>query len=265
MSESATSEYATDFAFDCLADTVWHDKGQRSFFRYRDLGVTKASDGRMRAEHIQCVKSDNSTTGWHCHELDFQFVYVLKGHVAFTAEGWGDVVLKAGDCAHIPPFTMHDETAFSPDFEVIEITMPAEVTTLTEKPASRRTRPDSTMIVDYLDDNSFTRGEGPRNFLEYRDFGFGAATNGHVQAQVVRTNGPCDASTGWHYHELDVQFVFVLGGWVETELEGLGKFHMDPGDAMVVPSRHKHDVTAFSEDFVVLELNVPAVFETISL
>ena len=171
MSDSATTDRATDFAFDCLADAVWHDKGQRSFFRYRDLGVTKASGGRMRAEHIQCVNSDNSTTGWHCHDLDFQFVYVVKGHVAFTAEGWGDVVLKKGDCAHIPPFTMHDETAFSPDFEVIEITMPAEVTTLTEKPTSRGTRPDSKMIVDYLDDDSFVRGEGPRSFLEYRDFG----------------------------------------------------------------------------------------------
>ncbi|HJP22312.1 MAG: cupin domain-containing protein [Alphaproteobacteria bacterium] len=224
-----------------------------------------ASGGRMRAEHIQCAGVIDGVTGWHCHDLEFQLVYVLRGRVAFTAEGWGDVVLEAGDCAHTPPFTMHDETEFSADFEVIEVTMPADVTTLTEKPEDRSGRPDSTMVVDYLGDDSFLRCEGPRAFLEYRDFGLGAATQGGVQAQVVRTNGPCDASTGWHYHEFDVQFVYVLKGWVKTELEGLGKFHMDAGDAMVVPSRHKHDVTAFSEDFEVFEINVPAEFETVSL
>jgi len=263
MTIQETVPAADGFAFARLADADWREKGLRSFFRYRDLGATNATGGRMRAQHIRATGGSEMATGWHCHDLDFQLVYVLAGHVAFTAEGWGDIRLEAGDCAHIPPFTMHDETEFSPDFQVLEITMPAHVETLTEKPASRGSRPDTKMVVDHLGPNSFRRGEGPRSFLEYRNFGLEEATGGQVQAQVVRTNGACDSSTGWHYHELDIQFVFVLGGWVKTELEGLGEFHMVRGDAIMVPSRHKHDVTAFSEDFEVFEINVPAEFETV--
>jgi quercetin dioxygenase-like cupin family protein len=255
----------SEFVIDRLSSTTWHDKGLRSFLRYRDLGVTQATGGGMRAEHVKVVGSAENITGWHCHDLDFQFVYVLKGEVAFTAQGWGDVVLKAGDCVHIPPLTMHDETAFSSDFEVLEITMPAQVTTLTEKPADRGGRADTTMVVSHLGEDSFKRGTGPREFLHYRDFGLTQATGGMVQAQVVRTDGPCDASTGWHYHELDIQFVFLLNGWVKTEIEGLGEFRMETGDAMIIPSRHKHDVTGFSDDFEVFEINVPAEFETIAV
>ena len=265
MSVQDVAAPASGFAFAPLAGAEWHNKGLRTFLHYRDLGATEATGGRMRAEHIKAEGALDMVTGWHCHDLDFQFVYVLDGHVAFSAEGWGDVVLKAGDCAHIPPLTMHDETEFSPNFQVLEITMPAKVETLTEKPASRNGRPDTKMVVDYLGADSFVRGEGPRNFLEYRSLGLEEATDRQVQAQIVRTNGACDASTGWHFHELDIQFVFVLGGWVVTELEGLGEFRMVAGDAILVPSRHKHDVTAFSEDFEVFELNVPADFETVAV
>ena len=148
MSTNTTANIDTGFSIDNLSSTEWHEKGLRSFLRYRDLGVTKASGGRMRAEHIQCTGAIDGITGWHCHDLDFQFVYCLKGHVAFSAEGWGDIVLKAGDCSHIPPHTMHDETEFSSDFEVLEITMPAQVTTLTEKPDNLGNRPNSTMVVN---------------------------------------------------------------------------------------------------------------------
>ncbi|MDH3232126.1 MAG: cupin domain-containing protein [Alphaproteobacteria bacterium] len=233
--------------------------------RYRDLGLTEATGGRMRAEHIRTHKPGGLGTGWHCHDLDFQLVYVLNGFVEFTAEGHGDIRLGAGGCAHIPPFTMHDETRFSDDFEVLEITLPAEVRTLTEKPVAGTGRPDSKFVASHLGPDSFAAGDGPRAFLEYRDLGVSEATHGRVQAQVVRTNGPCDESTGWHYHMLDLQFVYVLNGWVRTELEGYGTFLMERGDAMSVPARHKHDVTGFSADFEVLELNMPAEFETVAV
>jgi quercetin dioxygenase-like cupin family protein len=255
---------AKGFAVDYLSNTDWHEKGLRAFLRYRDLGATAASGGRVRAEHIQALQPVTQGTGWHCHDLDFQFVYILEGHVVVTTPGLTDSVWRAGDCAHLPPFMMHDETEFSGDFEVLEITMPAKVETLTAAPADRRGRPAADFVLSRLGPDSFRRGEGPRAFLEYRELGVADATGRRVQAQVVRTNGACDSSTGWHYHTLDFQFVYVLNGWTRTELEGIGEFELRAGDSIIVPPHLRHDVTGFSEDFEVLEINVPADFDTIS-
>lgn len=255
---------AKGFAVDYLSNTQWHAKGLRDFLRYRDLGATEATGGRVRAEHIQALKPVTEGTGWHCHDLDFQFVYILKGEVAVVVPGKPEEIWRAGDCAHLPPFMMHDETAFSEDFEVIEITMPAAVETLTEAPADRRGRPEGDFVLSRLGPDSFKRGDGPRAFLEYRELGVTEATGRRVQAQIVRTNGSCDSSTGWHYHTLDFQFVYVLNGWTRTELEGIGEFELRAGDSILVPPRLRHDVTGFSEDFEVLEINVPADFDTVS-
>jgi len=265
LSGGSRIDAATGFTIDHLSDAGWREKGLRSFMHYRDLGLTEATSGRLRAEHIRTHKPGAQGTGWHCHDLDFQFVYVLNGFVEFTAEGHGDIRLEAGGCAHIPPFTMHDETRFSDDFEVLEITIPAVVQTLAKKPEDRAGRPDAKFAASHLGPDSFAPGVGPRSFLEYRELGVTDATDGRIQIQVVRTNGPCDASTGWHYHTLEHQFVYILGGWVRTELEGYGEFLLERGDAMSVPARHKHDVTGFSDDFQVLELNAPAEFETVSV
>jgi quercetin dioxygenase-like cupin family protein len=264
LSGECRVDASAGFSINHLATTEWHEKGLRSFLRYRELGVTAATGGRVRAEHIQAKAPVTDGTGWHCHELDFQLAYVLNGYVAFTTEDHGDILLQTGGCAHLPPFTMHDETEFSGDFEVLEITMPADVRTLTARPAEITGVPSSRFVTNHLGSESFQRSEGPRAFLEYRDLGVVDATDRRIQVQVVRTNGPCEESTGWHYHDLEFQFVYVLNGWVRTVLEGYGEFLMEPGDAMTVPPRLKHDVTGFSDEFEVLEINVPADFDTVT-
>jgi quercetin dioxygenase-like cupin family protein len=255
----------TGFAINYRDTAHWDQVGLRAFLRYRDLGVAEATGGKVSARHMAATGAVEMKTGWHCHDLDFQYVYVLNGYVRFEAEGEGEIVLKAGDGAHLPPFTMHDETEFSDDFEVLEITLPAKVETLTAKPADTSSRPNSRFVANYLGPDSFVKGQGPRAFLEYRDLGIAEATGGRVGLQVVRTNGGTDESTGWHYHELDAQIVYVLGGWCRTALDGYGEFEMRAGDALSVPGRLKHDVTAFSDDFEVFEINIPAEFETVAV
>jgi quercetin dioxygenase-like cupin family protein len=236
----------------------------RPFYRYRELGVAAATRGLYKAQHVQITGSAGPGTGWHCHDLNFQLVYVIAGFVRFQTENHGEVILKAGDSAYLPPFMLHDEVEFSPDFEVLEVTSPAQVVTLTQAPREKPDRGPSRFSASHLRNEDFLRGSGPRAFLEYRDLGVTEASGRRAQAQVVRTNGPFDGSTGWHYHELDFQFVYVLEGWVTTELEGLGMYRLERGDAMNVPARRRHDVTAFSSDFTVLEINFPADFETIA-
>jgi quercetin dioxygenase-like cupin family protein len=263
MSTSSAATAPTGFAVSYLADNAWTRNGLRAFYAYRDLGVAAATGRRWRAHHIRILDAGGAKTGWHCHDLAFQLVYVLRGFVRFLLDD-REVVLRAGDCTHIPAFTMHDEIEYSADFEVLEITSPADVTTLTARPLPLPERPRARFAESHLRETDFVRGSGPRAFLEYRDLGVIAATDRRVQAQVVRTRGPCDQSTGWHHHTLDFQFVYVLDGWVRTALEGLGEFTLRAGDAMSVPGRLRHDVTAFSPDFTVLELNAPADFDTIA-
>src|SRR5437763_12447973 len=63
-------------------------KGRRDFFKYRDLGVTKATDGWMRAQVTSAVTGMTQPTGWHYHVCEGQFVYTL--------EGWGVIAIEGG-------------------------------------------------------------------------------------------------------------------------------------------------------------------------
>lgn len=251
------------FSVNRRQDAVWQDKGLRAFMQYRDLGGGSATNGKMRAEHIRVMREVENPTGWHCHDLDFQLVYILNGQVSLSFEDRDDVVLNAGDYAQIPAFTMHNEFGFSPNYEVLLVTLPAEFGTLKEKPAKRSSRPETELVVGHLTPESFVRGDGLRSFLEYRDFGLANATNGAVAASVVRSNGPCEKSTGWHYHDVQVQFVYILNGSVVTQLEQIGDVALQAGDAMFMPPNMKHNVIDFSEDFEVFEIYVPAEFGTI--
>ena len=255
-------EPGTGFTINFRDTAEWDEAGLRAFLRYRDTGVAATTGGRISIRNIVATGAVEMKTGWHCHDLDFQYVYVLNGHVRFEAEGQGEIVLRTGDGAHLPPFTMHDETEFADDFEVLEITMPAHAETLTEKPQDRGSRPQSRFATSYLRSDSFVTGGGPRDFLAYRDFGVAAATANRVGLQALRANGAADAGTGWHYHTLDAQIVYLLSGGCRAELDVYGAFELRAGDALSIPAGHRHSFSGFSEDFEMLGLNVPAKFET---
>lgn len=260
---------AQSFNYTPLREGDFQAKGLRTFYRYRDLGLRDATGGLMRATHIRNVGGTESRTGWHCHDLDFQMVYVLKGYVKFVTEDGETVTLRPGDCAHLPALYRHDEIEFAPDFEVVEITAPAEVETIhgRDTPVPQRpARPGriSNFAANYDGPEAYKVGDGPRQFLAYRDAGVTVATGRRVNINVVRNSRAGDSSTGWHYHSLACQFIFVLQGWSRVAVEGQGEFTVRTGDAMTIPYGLKHDVTGFSADFTVLELNIPADYETIA-
>lgn len=106
-------------------DGVFQDKGLRSFFQYRDLGVEEGTDGKFHAQVIRAAEACKEGTGRHTHTLDFQMVYVLKGWVKFWYDGEGEVVLEQGACVHQPPGIAHELMECSEDCEMLEITSPA--------------------------------------------------------------------------------------------------------------------------------------------
>ena len=107
-------------------------RGLRPFFDYRDLGIGKATDGRVVAHVIRAVPGRHAEPQLHHHEVDLQLVYVLKGWVKFDYEGVGEVLLTAGSCVHQPPGIRHTELGHSDDLEMLEIALPAGFATVAD-------------------------------------------------------------------------------------------------------------------------------------
>jgi len=107
--------------------------------------------------------------------------------------------------------------------------------------------------------------EGLRPYFAYRDLGMVENTNGKVRAHVIRPTGPCQGSGDLHYHTLDFQMVYVLKGWARVYFEGHGEVRMEEGSCMYQEPGIHHRVVEYSEDYTVIEITIPADFETVSV
>ncbi len=116
-------------------------RGLRSYFVYRDLGIKRATRGKVVAHVIRARPGKAPHGQWHRHDCKLQFVYVLKGTAVFEYEGVGKVRMKPGSCFYQPPGIRHREISHSKDLELIEIVAPANFrTAVAEKPAARKSR-----------------------------------------------------------------------------------------------------------------------------
>ena len=111
------------------------------------------------------------------------------------------------------------------------------------------------------------RADGLRSYAHYRDLGMSKATNGLLQAHVIRLVPPCDPAvvSKRHFHDADVQMIYVLKGWIKTEFDGQGEVTMRQGAAWLQPPRIKHTVLDYSDDCELLEIISPAKFKTVEL
>ena len=142
----------------------------------------------------------------------------------------------------------------------------------TRKRAPRRNaRPTSAgrskqrFVVSHHREEDFETGL--RAYAQYRDLGIAKATRGMVRAHVIRFVPPCDPRevSKRHYHAVDFQMVYVLKGWIKTEIDGQGEILMRAGSAWIQPPRVEHVVLDYSGDCEVLEVILPADFETVEL
>ena len=124
-------------------------RGLRGYFEYRDLGIERATRGKMVAHVIRARPGKAPHGEWHWHDVDVQFVYVVKGSAVFEYEGVGRVTMKAGSCFYQPPRIRHREIRHSKNLEMIEIVGPAAFNTRSvrqpnaasaAKPAARKSR-----------------------------------------------------------------------------------------------------------------------------
>jgi mannose-6-phosphate isomerase-like protein (cupin superfamily) len=135
----------------------------------------------------------------------------------------------------------------------------SEAATAPANDANRQPAPVK-LVVATKDNTPFVPGR--RVFFKYRDLGVSDATNGRMRAQVMSAITGMTEPTGWHVHECDAQFVYVLRGWVELEFEDGTRTRSVPGDAILIPGGMKHNEIATSDDVEILEVSVPGPMGT---
>ena len=128
---------------------------------------------------------------------------------------------------------------------------------------AKKARPKQRVAISHHREEDF-KADGLRAHAQYRDLGIADASHGLARAHVIRLMGPCnpDEVSKLHYHDVEFQMVYVLKGWVKTYMEGVGETTFQVGSAWTQPPKIKHLIMDYSDDVELLEVILPADFET---
>jgi len=124
------------------SDSAWEKRGLRGFLEYRDLGTSKITEGRFGATIARAFAAHRAgeDAPTHTHTLGFHLIFVLKGWLRTEFEGLGEIILRAGDCISYEGEVLQAHTEYSSDYEVLQVTMPADFPT-----TQIRAKPDNTV------------------------------------------------------------------------------------------------------------------------
>jgi uncharacterized RmlC-like cupin family protein len=112
-------------------------------------------------------------------------------------------------------------------------------------------------------DSAFVH-DGLRPYFEYRDLGIKDATGGKAVMHVIRAHEGSHATGEWHRHEVQLQIVYVLKGWVVFEYEGQGQHTLVAGTCVHQAPGIRHREIAHSDDLELIEIVLPGDFKTVS-
>jgi hypothetical protein len=128
---------------------------------------------------------------------------------------------------------------------------------------AKKARPKQRVAISHHREEDF-KADGLRAYAQYRDLGIADASHGLARAHVIRLMGPCnpDEVSKLHYHDVEFQMVYVLKGWVKTYMEGVGETTFQIGSSWTQPPKIKHLIMDYSDDVELLEVILPADFET---
>ena len=239
----------------------------RAGMQYRDL-IPGRLGGSIIASHIRIPDAGPVPDMVHYHTVGFQLIFCYHGWVRLVYEDQGPpFLLKAGDCVIQPPQIRHRVLEASENLQVVEIGVPAEHVTTVDHDMELPTphlRPDrnfggQTFCRSELKDAVWAPWRLPG--FEARDTGIGAATAGVASVQVARPVGQNQGQVTSHTG--DILFAFVLAGSTTLRGEGQGSHALSEGDAYVIPPHLKTELTGCSEDLEILEVSLPAQFETV--
>jgi mannose-6-phosphate isomerase-like protein (cupin superfamily) len=108
------------------------------------------------------------------------------------------------------------------------------------------------------------RVKGRRDYVEYRDLGIGAASNGFMRAQFIGRRTAISPPTGWHYHTVQVQVIYFLQGWAELAFQDGRRLRAKAGDMLFIPGGVIHNDLISSIDLEVIEMSIPGKMGTVN-
>ena len=239
----------------------------RAGMHYRDL-VPGRLGGSIIASHIRIPDAGPVPDVVHYHTVGFQLIFAYRGWVQLVYEDQGPpFLLKAGDCVIQPPEIRHRVLESSENLQVIEIGVPADHVTTIDHEVEL---PTPVLNPDRIfGGQTFCRHEvkdavwQPWRIagFEARETGIGEATGGVASVQVARANGGAfEQPTS---HTGDILFTFVMEGEVTLNGDSQGAHRLEAGDAYVIPPHTKTSLTDRSGDLELLEVALPAWFETL--
>ena len=119
--------------------------------------------------------------------------------------------------------------------------------------------------ISHLRDEDF-KVDGLRPYAAYRDLGVAEATNGMVQAHIIRNVKSFNAKdvSKRHYHDVDFQLIYCIKGWARSEMDGQ-LLEIKAGTCWIQPPGIKHTVLDYSDDLEMLEIIMPAEFDTVEV
>jgi mannose-6-phosphate isomerase-like protein (cupin superfamily) len=132
--------------------------------------------------------------------------------------------------------------------------------------AAKRARPKQQVAMSHHREEDF-KADGLRAYAKYRDLGIADATHGLARAHVIRLVGPCNPEevSKLHFHDVEFQMVYVLKGWVKTWMDGVGETTYQQNACWTQPPKIRHLIMDYSDDVELLEVILPADFETVEL
>ena len=238
----------------------------RAGMRYRDL-IPGRLGGSIIASHIRIPEAGPVPDVVHYHTIGFQLIFCYSGWVRLVYEDQGPpFILRAGDCVIQPPRIRHRVLESSDNLQVIEIGVPAEhVTTIDHE----MELPTATLRPGRdFGGQTFCRSEAASAVwlpwrlqgFDARETGIGAATGGVASVRIARAAGPSHAQVT--SHTSDILFAFVLKGSVTLRGDSQGAHALTEGDAYVIPPDLKTSLGDASADLQLLEVSLPAAFDT---
>ena len=111
-------------------------------------------------------------------------------------------------------------------------------------------------------DIKFNPGRRPE--IKYRDLLVKDATNERMRAEVMHAAGSPTNPTGWHYHTCEIQFLYMMKGWVDMEIVGLGPIRLSEGESVMIPGGTVHQEIRSSEHMELLEVSLPSALGTMN-
>ncbi|SCW69939.1 Mannose-6-phosphate isomerase, cupin superfamily [Sphingobium faniae] len=209
----------------------------------------------MTAYHYRADGEAIKTDSLGSQTAPFLFVFVLSGEVE-VREGDKTSVLRALDSWTRYGAGDGIEWAFSHTAEVF-------VLEGDEAAAKDYGSPDTGgTVITRESEDAYIVGDGPRAFFGYRDLGTAGLTDRRIHIHLVRAVKMSEGGTGWHSHTMG-QIFYILRGQGKLLVEDAAAVKMDAGDAMCIAPGMRHNVPGFSKDYFLLEMCVPADYDTV--